>query len=182
MKYFTALTAMLTAQVAIADVHPQEAANITPVEVIVTPSPDLNADELQCMTEAIYFEAGNQNFNGMIAVGMVIKNRVKSSAFPDSVCDVVQQGPRDGSPITRYRCQFTYFCDGKSEELPINDNPDEIRAAQYASIAAEMVLVGAVEDITLGSNHYHAEYVSPNWQDEMTLLAIHGSHFFYTDK
>ena len=49
--------------------------------------------ELYCMAEAIYFESGNQPFVGKMAVAEVILNRVQHIGYPDTVCDVVHQGP-----------------------------------------------------------------------------------------
>ena len=42
----------------------------------------------------------------------VTLNRVESSAFPDEVCEVVKQGYERG----RHRCQFSWYCDGKSDK------------------------------------------------------------------
>ena len=49
--------------------------------------------ERGCLAEALLFEAGNQPLIGMIAVGEVIINRIKSEKYPDTVCDVVHEGP-----------------------------------------------------------------------------------------
>lgn len=45
--------------------------------------------EFQCLTEAIYYEAGNQNFEGQKAVAFVVFHRTR--LFRKSVCDVVYQ-------------------------------------------------------------------------------------------
>ena len=45
-----------------------------------------------CLAEAIYFESGNQSDAGRLAVGHVILNRVDMKEYPDTICDVVQQG------------------------------------------------------------------------------------------
>lgn len=47
--------------------------------------------ELECMERAIYFEANRSDRAGMIAVGNVVMNRVRSNRFPNSVCGVVAQ-------------------------------------------------------------------------------------------
>ena len=46
---------------------------------------------LRLMSAIIYSEAGNQSYAGKKAVGIVIMNRVKSKAFPNSVKGVVYQ-------------------------------------------------------------------------------------------
>ena len=45
----------------------------------------------ECMARAMYFESNRSSRDGMIAVGSVVMNRVKSDKFPDSVCEVVGQ-------------------------------------------------------------------------------------------
>lgn len=49
----------------------------------------LNAKE--CMTRVMYFESNRSSDDGMLAVGTVVMNRVKSEKFPNSVCGVVGQ-------------------------------------------------------------------------------------------
>ena len=48
-------------------------------------------DQSTCMAEAIYFEAGNQPLVGKMAVGSVIMNRVRSTRYPNTICDVVHK-------------------------------------------------------------------------------------------
>ena len=47
---------------------------------------------LMCMAFNIYHEANNQSMLGQIAVGQVVMNRVESTSFPNTVCEVVKQG------------------------------------------------------------------------------------------
>ena len=54
--------------------------------------PDLDVRSLACLTEAIYFEAGNKGEPGRQAVAHVILNRVASKNFPDTVCSVIKEG------------------------------------------------------------------------------------------
>ena len=82
----------------------------------VTPS------EVTCLADNIYFEARNQGLAGQLAVVNVVVNRVADSRYPDTICEVVKQGPTRLSwkgtgeliPI-RNRCQFSWYCDGKSD-------------------------------------------------------------------
>ena len=46
-----------------------------------------------CMALALYFEARGEPVVGQIAVGHVISNRVADPRYPDTVCEVVMQGP-----------------------------------------------------------------------------------------
>lgn len=47
--------------------------------------------ETNCMQRAIYFEANRSSREGMIAVGNVVMNRVRSDKFPNTICGVVGQ-------------------------------------------------------------------------------------------
>ena len=66
------------------------------------------ADEMECLTEAVYFEARSEPFIGQLAVANVIMERVRSSEFPNTVCSVVHDAAEwNGVPI-RNRCAFSY--------------------------------------------------------------------------
>jgi len=67
--------------------------------------PDINHSALNCLTEAIYFEAGNKGEPGRRAVAHVIINRLNSNDFPNNICSVIRQGQ------TEQKCQFSYRCD-----------------------------------------------------------------------
>ena len=45
----------------------------------------------ELMASIIYCEAGNQPYEGQVAVGAVVLNRVKSSVYPNSVSEVIYQ-------------------------------------------------------------------------------------------
>ena len=58
-------------------------------------------DDVDCLTENMYFEARSDGYAGMYATSMVVMNRVMDSRYPDSVCGVVKQGPVRESWKTR---------------------------------------------------------------------------------
>lgn len=154
----------------------------TPETVRPVPRPALlhlvDDEQQYCLTEAIYFEARNQTVDGKIAVGSVILNRVRSPDFPDTICDVVHQGPLDGSEISLNRCQFSYYCDGKSDDPP-TENILEIAAWDLAYFVAEALLLDVVDRNAGGGTYYHADYVDPFWNEEYTQVAVVGKHIFY---
>ncbi|MEK9700053.1 MAG: cell wall hydrolase, partial [Candidatus Poseidoniales archaeon] len=88
--------------------------------LVVAMSP---ADTL-CLQKNAYFEARNQSDAGMMAVTHVVLNRVHSDRFPNTVCEVVEQGHmskwwkdnHDRDVPVRNKCQFSWFCDGLSDE------------------------------------------------------------------
>ncbi len=55
--------------------------------------------DLRLLSALIYCEAGGEAYNGKLAVGIVVMNRVKSAAFPDSVKSVIYQKYQFG-PVT----------------------------------------------------------------------------------
>ena len=71
--------------------------------------------EVSCLADNVYFEARNQGTAGWAAVIAVTLNRVDDNRFPDTVCEVVKQGPHRPSwkgtgemiPV-RHRCQFSW--------------------------------------------------------------------------
>ena len=144
--------------------------------------------EAYCLAENIYFEARNESVAGQAAVADVVLNRVNDRRFPNTVCEVVTEGPVKETwktkqtpdpndavfiPI-RNRCQFSWYCDGKPEN--INNKKAWIKA-QY--IAYQMIYAGRYRGITEGATHYHAHYVNPKWASEIQFISSIDSHKFY---
>lgn len=125
---------------------------------------------LMCLAMNVYHEARSDTMIGQYAVAHVVMNRVMSDRHPNNVCDVVKQGYEKG----KHKCQFSWYCDGKS------DTPTEPRAWALATLVAYDVLNGTVPDVTYGATHYHATYVKPYWADLYKETAKYGSHVFYT--
>ncbi len=124
---------------------------------------------LDCLTQAIYYEAGNQNEDGMRAVAQVVLNRVRHPAWPNTVCGVVYQGAmRPGGG-----CQFTFTCDGSLARTPVPTL--WARARQHAGEA----LAGRTYPGVGLSTFYHANYVFPAWAPRLVKTATIGAHIFY---
>ena len=148
---------------------------------------ELDPNETHCLAQNIYFEAGNQSLEGMAAVADVTINRVENSRYPDTVCGVVYQGLKhaDGQ-MKRNKCQFSWYCDGKSDRIP-STQMHNFENAQ--NIANAMLLEYELSQthwlgITEGSTHYHAHYVVPNWihDNGMKRKKQIGKHIFYKFK
>ena len=113
-------------------------------------------NEIYCLAQNIYFEAGNQPLAGKIAVTQVVLNRMEHVSYPDTACGVIYQAKMRENwkgnmvPI-RNKCQFSWFCDGKSDE------PVDSRTWFSALAIARDVTQGAYGDITEGATHYHAD-------------------------
>ena len=134
----------------------------------------------ECLAKNIYFEARNEPFAGQFAVALVTLNRVNDSAFPDTICKVVYQGihTADGFP-KRDRCQFSWYCDGNSDEVrnqrawEVVQKTANLAMLQYSSIKAEGL------DYTEGARFYHTFEVNPRWSKVYPKVGRIGDHIFY---
>ncbi|HST36967.1 MAG TPA: cell wall hydrolase [Allosphingosinicella sp.] len=124
---------------------------------------------LQCLTEAIYYEARSESDEGQRAVAQVVLNRVRHPSYPDSVCGVVYQGS--------YRttgCQFSFTCDGSMYRGYVNAGAWE-RAQRIATAA----LRGNVyRPVGLALN-YHTTAINPYWAPSLNPQTVIGAHIFY---
>jgi len=146
-----------------------------------------------CLAQNIFFESSVDNKAGMAAVADVVLNRVKHSYYPNTVCEVVYQAKLKESwktkqfpdldeserkyvPI-RHKCQFSWYCDGKSDDIPLGSE-NWIKAQM---IAWDIMHNDGLRGITEGATHYHATYVKPKWasQHNMDLVGRIGLHIFY---
>ena len=177
------------------------------VEVIVPAMPDTSSrvdieyflidphkyEQEFCLAQNVFFESSVDNKAGMAAVADVTLNRVKDTRYPNTVCEVVYQAimkeswktkqypdlpasERKYIPV-RNKCQFSWYCDGKSDDIPIGAE-NWVKAQM---VAWEMMHNGTLRGISDGSTHYHATYVKPVWRKDigMTLVGRIGSHIFY---
>ena len=126
------------------------------------------AQALECLSSAVYYEAGSQSVDGERAVAQVILNRVRHPAFPASVCGVVYQG---STRVTG--CQFTFTCDGSLYRRP------DAAGWRRASAVAAASLAGQVYAPVGWATHYHADYVVPYWAATLAKNAVVGAHLFY---
>ncbi len=124
---------------------------------------------LNCLTSAIYYEAGSEPEDGQRAVAQIVLNRVRNPAWPKSVCGVVYQG----SERTDDRCQFTFSCDGSMARMASTEGWG--RARRIASQA----LAGLVYRPVGLATHYHTLAVRPGWAATMRPVAVIGAHIFY---
>ncbi|MBO4890738.1 MAG: cell wall hydrolase [Lachnospiraceae bacterium] len=117
-----------------------------------------SGSELEWLAATIQAEAGGESYTGKLAVGSVIMNRVKSSAFPNDIKSVITQ-----------RMQFASYRSGKVE-LIIANGPNSTCIS-----AAQEVLGGArVGDYLFFMTKYYADYYGIA---EYTMIGNHA--FFY---
>ncbi|HEX7742404.1 MAG TPA: cell wall hydrolase [Sphingobium sp.] len=124
---------------------------------------------LNCLTSAIYYEAGNEPEEGQRAVAQVVLNRARSPLWPNSICGVVYQG----SERTDLRCQFTFSCDGAMARR------GDARSWARARHIAQQALAGRVYSPVGLATFYHTLAVRPGWAATKQPVAVIGAHIFY---
>jgi hypothetical protein len=123
---------------------------------------------LDCLTQAVYYEAAREPELGQAAVAQVVLNRLRHPGYPKSVCGVVYQGSARTTG-----CQFTFTCDGSLGRAP------EPALWSAANAVARRALSGHVVREVGSATHYHADYVAPYWAPTLVKLAQIGAHIFY---
>ena len=131
-------------------------------------SPLDQARQLDCLTQAVYYEARGETPVGQAAVAQVVLNRVRHPAFPKSVCAVVYQGAQSGRG-----CQFSFTCNGS-----MNRNR-ETSAWNRAEKIASRALAGYVMADVGNATHFHVTSVRPGWGAKLLRVSQIGTHIFY---
>ena len=162
-----------------------------------------NLDELKCMAENIYFEGRAEPLMGKVAIGHVVMNRVASDRHPNTICEVVHEGPHRESWKTRgkdvadserkffpirNKCDFSWYCDGEKDIIWVSYMNGEIIDANMTAWRdsvhmALMVMNGDLKDNTGGADHYYNYHIaSPYWGGAMTHTVYHGNHRFMKEQ
>ena len=132
------------------------------------------SNEVQCLAENIYFEAGSESFEGKLAVAQVTLNRVNSGKFPSTVCGVVKQKDIINGVMV---CQFSWFCGQVYGKVKNKYQWEE------SVLVAKKALTSEVAHDTLHKEkamYYHANYVKPNWN--LPKITQIGAHIFYKER
>ena len=135
-------------------------------------------EEIYCLARNIYFESRNQPQVGRVAVGQVTMNRVNSPKFPNTVCEVVKQAryyPSGG--IDLHSCQFSWYCDGKSDAIRNQKAWDDSMYSALFVYSSDPLL-----DIVDGALWYHATYSSPAWAKHFEKTVQINEHIFYKER
>ena len=130
--------------------------------------------DVQTLAEALYFEARGENIQAIIEVAYVIKNRVESLRWPDTVYGVVYQ-PSFSS--NKKACQFSYTCDGVKE---IISKQDQMLYLILVTIARDVLNYGLESNFT-GATHYLRCELSNRrkWVRGLSYVGKSGKHCFY---
>ena len=123
---------------------------------------------IECLSQAVYYEAASEGADGQRAVAQVVLNRLRHPAYPSSICGVVYQGSE-----RVMGCQFTFTCDGSLLRRP---NAGMFANARRIAIEA---LAGRVFAPVGHATNYHADYVLPYWASSLDKQVQVGRHIFY---
>ena len=140
----------------------------TPPYLDLKTPPRVPDNDLECLTQAIYYEARNESEAGQAAVAEVVLNRSRHRAYPKRVCEVVYQR-------NSRTCQFTFTCDGSIGRRAINP----VAWARAERIAREVYEGRSASQLPKNSVNYHANYVRPSWGSRLARVRQIGAHIFY---
>lgn len=127
-------------------------------EVIYAATNKGNTSDLQLIARAINGEARGETYEGQVAVGAVILNRVNDSRFPNTIAGVIYQSGA-----------FTAVADGQIN-VPIAEDSTVVKAAQDA-------LNGW--DPTGGAVYYfNPDTATSSWIWSRPQIKTIGSHIF----
>lgn len=142
------------------DWSPSAGITLTPGSGRPGPAP-YSADDLYWLSRIIHAESRGEPFQGKLAVGTVVLNRVADSQFPNSIYGVIFD--------RKWGVQFTPVANGTIYNTPGADSV----------LAAKLVLEGA--RAAGGSLYFLAPSISTsNWiQSNRPYVTTIGNHWFY---
>lgn len=126
--------------------------------------------QLACLARNIYFEAGNEPFEGKVAVAQVTINRAQARGFPEDICQVIYQ---KNIIYQRVVCQFSWYCDRESASRIMHREV----YTESMEVAKKVLLEGFRLPSLTQALYYHADYVNPGWKKERITKI--GRHIFY---
>lgn len=145
--------------------------SLTKTQPIIRQLAKYDMKEFNCLSEAVYFEARGETRSGQIAVAEVIRNRVASKHYPNSVCGVVYQGSE-----RQHGCQFSFTCDSSLNRVPKG------KAWERSKAIAALSMTGTAPSLTHNATHYHTVWVNPPWAKTLRYNGQIGVHKFYRFK
>jgi spore germination cell wall hydrolase CwlJ-like protein len=126
--------------------------------------------QLECLARNIYYEAGNQPFEGKVAVAQVTINRAESGQFPKDICQVVYQ---KNVVYERVLCQFSWYCETATMMRPKNSAVFK----ESELVARQVLLEGFRLPSLKNALYFHATHINPKWNREK--VAVIAGHVFY---
>jgi len=126
--------------------------------------------QLACLAKNIYYEAGNQPFEGKVAVAQVTLNRTESGQYPSDICKTIYQ---KNVVYEKVLCQFSWVCDRDTTVRPIN----KANFKESEEVAKKVLLEGFRLPSLKDAMYFHGDYINPGWKRERITKI--GNHIFY---
>jgi len=144
-------------------------------KILPDPSKPIEEQNLAVlMAMCIWGEARGEPWEGKLAVGWVIQNRVdRHSYFGKNHREVILK------PY-QFSCMNKGDKNRKKMLYPIKYSTLETWLECF--VAGELVLTFKVPDLTHGATHYFADYIKPpKWAENMQFIKQIGHHRFYRE-
>lgn len=133
-----------------------------------------NAMQADTLARTLWGEARGEGSAGMQAVANVVQNRVRIAQargkfwWGNTIIEVCQK-------------PYQFSCWNRSDPSFRKLQAVEETNLYFATALriARRALIGALEDITDGATHYHADYVEPYWARGKPPIKVIGRHIFY---
>ena len=126
--------------------------------------------QLACLATNIYYEAGNQPFEGKVAVAQVTINRTESGLYPADICKTIYQ---KNIVYEKVLCQFSWVCDRAVMARPVN----RANFKESEEVAKKVLLEGFRLPSLTDAMYFHGDYINPGWKREKITKI--GNHIFY---
>jgi len=126
--------------------------------------------QLACLATNIYYEAGNQPFEGKVAVAQVTINRTESGQYPADICKTIYQ---KNIVYEKVLCQFSWVCDRAVIARPVN----RANFKESEEVAKKVLLEGFRLPGLKDAMYFHGDYINPGWNREKITKI--GNHIFY---
>lgn len=128
--------------------------------------------ELSCLADNIYYESRGEPVEGQLAVATVTVNRVLSSEFPNTICDVVHQKTYVENK-DKTVCQFSWTCQPVAK-------PNKKVYNQIKLLAEQVMFENYQSSLIKDALFFHSSHVNPQWT-ELQIVAKIGNHIFYRE-
>lgn len=128
--------------------------------------------DIDVMARTVWGESRNQSWDGQVAVGWVIRNRLEDSAkrYGKSIAEVCQK------PY-----QFSCWLKSDPNLVKLVAVTPADTSFRGALAAAAYALTGLGVDLTHGSRFYKVVGTPANWAAGKTPVVTIGSHEFFND-
>ena len=136
----------------------QTSADLGMKSMLVPKSHGYSAREKECLMRAMFFESNRSSRDGLVAVGTVVMNRVRSGKYGNSICEVVG-APRQFAPGVMTR--------------PMNS-----KALPDVEAAADAVLKGERHSKVKNSMYFHTAGLKFPYKN-MHYTVVAGGNAFY---